>query len=303
MSRPDADALMARVLADPADPLRRLVFADYLDDLGTPAGAAWAEYIRLRAAAHTAESAVERELLREAATAVEPRIAARLAIPAGVFVPNLTAVLDLLPAANLTLLLADFTAPPPFDPQFCRQHRGLELGDRAGRTVIGVIDAATPDDRAAFESLHRTALFVRVPTADLEPAIQRAAAPRSLAVYRSPAETRPATLDEQLGTASATAMRRFVEQLVGQARERGATAIEITAYETHHWVRRIEGGKSVRWHQVGTDLGRELVRAARVLPSRRLGVRVRPRNSSFGDGVRIALLNLPRQPGVRGPVG
>jgi uncharacterized protein (TIGR02996 family) len=47
----DRAALLAAVLADPADDTPRLIFADYLDETGDPADAARAEFIRVEIAA------------------------------------------------------------------------------------------------------------------------------------------------------------------------------------------------------------------------------------------------------------
>ena len=305
MSTPAADALMAAVLANPADPLRRLVFADYLDDTGTPGNAAWAEYLRLRAAAAGETTALKRELLWDAAADAATKIVAGLTLPAATFLADVTSFRDLLPGERFTLLLDGFTPPRPVIAlaATCRDHRGLPLGTSPTRTVIGLIDQAKPGDREFWTEMYKDWLFVRVRTEEYEQALQRTYTPRALALVqpRVTAEPVPTTLDEQLGAASAEVMRGFVEQLVAQARERKAAAIDITAYDTHHWVRRVEGGRSLRWHRVGTALGRELVRAARTLSARRLHVRVRSRNSSSGEGVRIVLLNPPADVSVPAP--
>ena len=301
MSTPAADALMAAVLADPADPLPRLVFADYLDDTGTPGAAAWAEYLRLRAAAAEADDAVRRDKLRLAAEAVAPRVTGSLTLPAADFLADVPRFRDLLPVERFTLRLAGFTPRTPVViPEFCRLHRGLPLRRTPVGTVVGLIDAADSEDRRHWLEEIRDALFVRIPTDELEPAVERAFAPTALAVAVPPTVP-PSSLDEHLGAATAEIMRDYLEQLVRQARERGASAIDITAYETYHWVRRVENGRSLRWHRVGTAVGRELVRTARALPTRRLRVRVRVRNSSFGEGVRISLLNPPAAAGVPVP--
>ena len=295
---------MAAVLASPTDPLPRLVLADYLDDAGGEASTAWAEYIRLKAAANAEPSALKRELMRDTAAGLAGRVVASLTLPASAFLAEPAAFLDLLPAKRFTLRLAGFT-PPRVTPEAdtCRAWRGIPLGPAVGLLAVGVIPEATEDNWSDWAFRHGPALFLRIPTADLEPAIQRVYAPRVLALImpRTTAEPVIPTLDEQLGAASAGMVLAYVEQLVGQARERGAAAIDMVAYETHHWVRRVENGRLVRWHRVGTDLGQALVRAAKSLPGRRLGVRVRVRNSSFGEGVRIILLNPPAGPGVRIP--
>lgn len=49
ITHPDATAFAARFLADPADRLGRLVFADWLEDQGGDANELWARYLRYMA--------------------------------------------------------------------------------------------------------------------------------------------------------------------------------------------------------------------------------------------------------------
>lgn len=295
---------MTAVLANTADPLPRLVLADYLDDTGIPANAAWAEYLRLRAAIADEVSAITRELMRDAAATVAPQILAGLTLKADDFLADVPGFLNLLPSERFTLRLSDYTPPRrPHGPDLCRLNRGVPLGEGNGQTVVGLIPEATEQHRDTWNNFYRPVLFVRIRTEELEPALQRAYTPRTLFLDQPQVAATPVlpTLDEQLGAASAAMKRRYLEQLIAQARERGASAIDITAYATHHWIRRIEGGRSLRWHRVGTALGRELVLAARALAARPLQIRVRQRNSSFGDGVRIVLLNPPTVSSVLTP--
>jgi uncharacterized protein (TIGR02996 family) len=299
----DANALMSAVLADPADRLRRLLLADYLDDLGGPANAAWAEFLRLRAATADEPSPLRRDVMADAARVAAGGITARLTLPAAAFFPRLPDLFEVLPADRFTVQLGDH-APLLMNDTLCREHRGLplyRLGD--GRTVVGLIPAATAAGRRWWDGRVGPAVFVGLPPEDLERGLQR----NLQRVRRQPvvvtAEFEPVTLTDQLAAASAEVMRGFVEQLVAQARGRGATAIDLTAYADHYWVRRTEAGRSLRWHRVSAAVGRELVRAARVLPARRLGVRVRPRNSSLGEGVRITLLAPPGGSHAPAPAG
>src|SRR5438105_503693 len=108
-SHPDADALMRAVLRSPADAMTRLVFADWLEGKGTPGGAAWASYIRLRAEAAAAGPGFARALARDKAADVAPAITARLTLTATQFVPHFDHFLDLLPAARFTITLNGYT--------------------------------------------------------------------------------------------------------------------------------------------------------------------------------------------------
>lgn len=43
----EAHAFLKSILADPVNPLPRLVFADWLEESGTRSNVAWAKYLRL----------------------------------------------------------------------------------------------------------------------------------------------------------------------------------------------------------------------------------------------------------------
>ena len=68
----DRDALLAAVLAAPADDVPRLVYADFLDESGDPGDAGWAALIRVQCrvaglvrAGHRSRAEVEAELTGE----------------------------------------------------------------------------------------------------------------------------------------------------------------------------------------------------------------------------------------------
>lgn len=103
-SHPDADAFVRAFLRNPPDETQRLVFADWLDDTGEPHNAAWAGYIRAKAAAarepfgSAAWQAWNDEAARFAAD-----VRAELSLPAGVFVNYPDSLLRLLPGPNITV--------------------------------------------------------------------------------------------------------------------------------------------------------------------------------------------------------
>ena len=63
-SHPDADGLVRSVLTNPADPLPRLVLADWLDESGTESNANWAAYIREQAGDFSWDAARDRADIR-----------------------------------------------------------------------------------------------------------------------------------------------------------------------------------------------------------------------------------------------
>src|SRR6266542_6112212 len=109
---PDADAFIRSYLEHPTDATSRLVFADGLEETGEPHNTAWAHFIRRRIEAdrHPPDSRERRELDREA-DSYAPRIRANLTIPAALFVGYPKSLLQLLPAPNITVRLADFAVP------------------------------------------------------------------------------------------------------------------------------------------------------------------------------------------------
>lgn len=139
-SHPDADALIRAILDRPTDETPRLVLADWLDDTGGPAEAAWAGYIRARAAGAT--------------NAPTDGIVARLSAPARRFISAPGRFLDLLPADRITLHFRGCIIPPEvleFVPQSVAETSlVLPLGE-IGRTCY--LAVADPTDPAMLQRL------------------------------------------------------------------------------------------------------------------------------------------------------
>jgi uncharacterized protein (TIGR02996 family) len=106
-THPEADAFVARVLTQPDDRLNRLVFADWLDETGIDHLAAWAEYIRLRAA--FAESGDE--AFRKRADEVGCDVRARLTLHTLPGLKHLRWLPDLLPDHRIQLRIGDDEIP------------------------------------------------------------------------------------------------------------------------------------------------------------------------------------------------
>ncbi|MCS6863892.1 MAG: TIGR02996 domain-containing protein [Gemmataceae bacterium] len=105
-----ACAFLRKYLAQPTNAAARLVFADWLEETGQPQNIAWAAYIRRRHEADQlpAGSAARADADQQAAQAADA-IRARLTIPAQLFVSYPKSLLQLLPPAQITVQLADFT--------------------------------------------------------------------------------------------------------------------------------------------------------------------------------------------------
>lgn len=109
---PEADAFVRGILANPADRVRRLVFADWLEERCEPSATAWAEYLRLQAERETIPADHPRlPELRKRAAACRPAIRARLRLPLRAVRHGFLPLLRLLPPANLCIQFADAVIP------------------------------------------------------------------------------------------------------------------------------------------------------------------------------------------------
>ncbi len=175
----DADAFMRKYLTQPTDVTARLVFADWLEETGVPHNIAWAYYIRLKAEAnlHDSDSDECDERNREA-DEYAPKIRANLTIPAALFVGYPKSLLQLLPASNITVRLAEFAVPIEvleYMPEsVARANLVLPL-DVQGRTLLVAI--ADPHDRDTTQKvefiLNRSIVGVRAERHDLQAALDR----------------------------------------------------------------------------------------------------------------------------------
>jgi type IV pilus assembly protein PilB len=158
-SHPDADAFVRNYLRRPTDATTRLVFADWLEETGTPSNVAWAHYVRAKveAARHPFGGPDWRAAERDAAGHV-PGIRARLTMSAARFVAWPKALLELLPGPNITVRLAGFV-PTPAALEWVRRplavaYGALPLDRQEGALLIALPGARSGDLVAAdFESL------------------------------------------------------------------------------------------------------------------------------------------------------
>jgi uncharacterized protein (TIGR02996 family) len=178
-SHPDADAFMRTYLRNPPDVTTRLVFADWLEETGTPSNVAWAHYIRVQAEADRYECQSRERAEREAVADRYGRaIHAALAIPAKLFVGYPRSLLRLLPAANVTVQLADCAIPRAvlelMPESVARENLVLPL-DLQGRVLLAAgADPTDPDTVQKLEFiLNRDVVLVRAEADDLRGAIDR----------------------------------------------------------------------------------------------------------------------------------
>jgi uncharacterized protein (TIGR02996 family) len=285
---PDANAFIARLIAAPADTVIRLVFADWLEEMGGVGNENWAKYIRLRTEA-AGRHGLDRELLLDDAANVAPHVIARLTLPAARFAPHFVEFMDLLPPDRYTIALADFVGPI---------HHIRAVGEAASRDLRALVVAerdnlfAVATDRldpAVALGVSRALLggIVLFPTwtPDLTAALDRHFPPirRPADGDVTPVPDRPPTLDE-LPVKQASA--RLITEAVGEA----ARGIEIVALPSGYEVRFQVEGRTLRRYSITSATGEQLVERFFTLSDRSDStVRAVPRNTSFGRGVTVDL--------------
>jgi uncharacterized protein (TIGR02996 family) len=178
-SHPIADAFMCGFLRQPTDVTARLVFADWLEETGEAWNRAWAYYIRLKAEAGNLEfgSPEWRDTERQAAEQAT-RIAARLTIPAKLFVDYPRSLLQLLPGANITVVLKEFHLRPSIleiMPESVSRENLVFPLDTQGRVLLVATAASCQEDaiRRIEFMLNKDVVAVRGELEDVAAAINR----------------------------------------------------------------------------------------------------------------------------------
>ena len=108
----EADAFLKSILADPADPLPRLVFADWLEESGTRSNVAWSKFLRLsEEVAGLPSSDPSHGKRSRLAARLGTMVQAKLRIKAEMFVGRAAHLTRLLPLRCLLLDLESITVP------------------------------------------------------------------------------------------------------------------------------------------------------------------------------------------------
>ena len=285
---PDARAFLSRVLDDPSDEIVRLVFADWLDELGDVASRNWAKYIRLRTEA-AARHGTERELLRDDAANIAPALRVRLNVPLGKVIAHFPSLIDLLPPDRYTVGVHSSALAKPcpvalqLGEKIARTYRHIVVAEHFGTfaalAVYGESPVRVPNGLISRLQGHVTAF----PCEDVDfrrllAAWFPAAVPESLSSTSSEFEERidPAAVEE-LGL-----------RLWREAAKDGARALEVMAMPGGFEVRATIEGRPQRRSTLTPNEGENLVAWYR-LPStaKLLNVEITPRNTGFGEGVRL----------------
>ena len=283
LTHPDAKAFVSRILANPADPVIRSVFADWLEEQGGTANENWALYIRLRTEA-AATHGSERDVLREEAGNVAPFIKARLVVPAGRFARFVPDFLDLLPPDRYTVHLGHYHFPAVPNAALGRENavaaRSLVLAEFDGVYAV-VTDTFLPGlARVLGHRLDGQVILFPALTDELDAALER---------------TFPATAAVDEPTPNPDELTRKVarstaERLVADARDQGASVIELVAQPSGFEVRLVVGGRPRKWDTLDSAVGKRVVDEFFAVDAfSRMNVRTRPRNTSFGVGAEVTV--------------
>lgn len=176
---PTADAFMARILADPTDPLPRLVFADWLEETGTASNVAWARFLRLAEELATAPADdPRRPKLAGELDRVGGLVRARLTCRAEVLVAYPDAMLRLLPpqciVANLTSVRVPLALMELLPESVARDSEIVPLAMLTGGTMLLAGHRIQRWQRERLEFiLSRPVAFVGVADPDLTPCLDR----------------------------------------------------------------------------------------------------------------------------------
>jgi uncharacterized protein (TIGR02996 family) len=109
---PSADAFMRCILANPADPVPRLVFADWLEESGKSSNLAWARFLRLADELANAPTNDPRQpKMADELERVGSLVRAKLTYRAEVFVAYPRAMQRVLPLRNMVLNLDTLLLP------------------------------------------------------------------------------------------------------------------------------------------------------------------------------------------------
>lgn len=176
---PYADAFMRRILANPADPVPRLVFADWLEESGKSSNLAWARFLRLAdELANAPADDPRRPKLADDLERVGSLVRARLTYRAEVFVAYPEAMQQLLPARNMVLNLGTLTLPRQITEliggSIAYEFAALPLVKWERALAVAVPD---PLDRDCYLrlrfALNQDILFIKAPVGQLRAAIER----------------------------------------------------------------------------------------------------------------------------------
>jgi uncharacterized protein (TIGR02996 family) len=251
---PSADAFMRCILANPADAVPRLVFADWLEESGTSSNLAWARYLRLADELATAPADDPRKpKMADELDRVGSLVRAKLTYRAEVFVAYPDAMRQVLPLRNMVLNLDTLMLPQrvvellPASLAFNRSV--LPLTECGSGLAFAVPDPDHSDIGELLRfALNRDVVLLRASPDRLRSAVERHYEPVEYLDhgFPHPFTAEPATLVDRTpltirAVTDDTPIRRLIDLLLGEAIRLRATALEIeprleqAAVQAHVW--------------------------------------------------------------------
>ena len=253
-STPTAEALVRAILADPADPLPRLVFADWLDDTDSPPNHAWAKYLRLAVdLVHLPLTPPRRAYLEAEQQRAAADVRAGLTVKAEQFLQHTAAFRQLLPLRCLTLNLDTVTVPPgildALPSELAREHSALPLVAGPDAFVVAA-DGAVVDvaGEPLALALGRRVEVVRAAPAGLLEAIDRNYAAAEFAACVLPlAAPRPADPTPLEREADSGPVARVVATVLADAAAESAHEVTVERQGPRVEVRLLVAGARTLW--------------------------------------------------------
>ena len=276
---PTAEALVRTILAAPADPLPRLVFADWLDETDNPANFAWAKYLRLAVdLSHLPLTPPRRLYLQDELDKAAGDIRAGLTIKAEQFAQYADAFGELLPLRCFTLNVDSFRVPPALaglvPESLAREYSALPVAVGGDRLVVAVADPTDADrlDRLAF-GVGRPAAFVRALPAQLPAALDRAypdgPADQVVSILVDFSQAGPA--DPLRREAESGPVARVIGMVLHDALADGAAEITLERQGPRVEVRQLVGGERRLWGGLPERLHLPLVARLQLLADLTVG--------------------------------
>ena len=311
---PTAEGLMRGILADPSDPLPRLVFADWLDDTGIPHNAAWAKYLRLAVdLVHLPLTAPRRLYLQSELDRVSTELVAELTYKAEQFIQYADSIRQLLPLERLTLKLDTVSVPQAvidFVPHaVALEHSALPLTLADDCLTVAL---ANPADTCVTESLERAVgrrvRAVRASAESLPEAIERhyadrGAEPLNFTAFVANLESSERADEPLRREAESGPVVRFISMMLADAIAQAAEEVTLERHGPRVEVRFLHAGERKLWGGLSERNHLPLVARIQLLAGLNLG---RVECEQIGSLPHVAkgrlyYLGLRVQPARQGP--
>lgn len=299
-STPTADGLVRTILADPADPLPRLVFADWLDETDSVSNHAWAKYLRLAVdLVHTPMTPVRRAYIETEQQRAAADVRAGLVVRAEQFLAHEGPFRQLLPLRCLSLNLDSVEIAPAtvarLAPDLAREFSALPIVDSV--TLVVAVDAAAIDvagEQLALR-LGRRVEAVRAAADTLLAAIERHYTPEAefAACVLPLAHARLAEVSPLQREAESGPVARVVSMMLLDALTQGAEELTAERHGPRVEVRFLFSGERKLWGGLPERLHLPVVARMQMLAGLNLGASEADQIGSLPHIHRGRLVNLP----------